>query len=328
MREIVIIGFPGVQSLDVSGPYEVFAGAQQLAAATGRDGYRVRLLASGGPGPLRCESGLTLHAEADVRALRRIAVDTLLVAGGRGVRRAAGDARLLAAVREAAGRARRVASVCTGTFVLAEAGLLEGRTVTTHWAHCAALAARHPGLTVDPQPIFVRDGNVYTSAGVTAGIDLALALVEEDLGREAALTVARHLVMFLRRPAGQAQFSAQLQAQLAERDSLRELQQWIVEHPGADLTVEALAARVAMSARHFARVFAAEVGVTPGRYVERVRVEAARRKLEDAAATPIATVARECGFGTAETMRRSFIRALGVSPAEYRRRFSATPAAA
>jgi len=215
-------------------------------------------------------------------------------------------------------------SVCTGAFLLAEAGLLDRRRVTTHWAYCATLAARFPEITVDPDPIFVRDGNVITSAGVTAGIDLALALVEDDLGRDAALDIARHLVVFLRRPANQAQFSTQLAAQLADREPLREVQRWIADHPAADLSVQTLAHRASLSPRQFARAFAAEVGMPPGRYVDRVRLETARRRMEDTS-DGVEETARLCGYGTPEGMRRAFIRALGVSPAEYRRRFRPVP---
>jgi transcriptional regulator GlxA family with amidase domain len=216
--------------------------------------------------------------------------------------------------------ARRTASVCTGAFVLAAAGLLDGRRATTHWAWAQELQREHPQVRVDAEPIFVRDAQIWTSAGVTAGMDLALALVEEDLDRDAALQIARHLVLFLRRPGNQSQFSATLSAQTPAREPLREVQRHVVEHPEADLSVEALATRACMSTRHFARAFAAETGTTPARYVERVRIEAARRRLEDTA-EPIAAVASTCGFGTAETMRRTFLRALDVGPAEYRRRF-------
>jgi len=192
--------------------------------------------------------------------------------------------------------------------------------VTSHWAVCRELARRYPAVDVDPEPIYTRDGDLWTSAGVTAGMDLALAMVEDDLGRDIALAVARGLVLFLRRPGGQSQFSAQLASQFADRDAIRDLQEWMVDHPDADLSVDAMADRVAMSPRHFARRFRAEVGETPARYVERVRVEGARRRLEESA-DPIDAIAPACGFGTTETMRRSFARALGVAPAEYRRRF-------
>jgi transcriptional regulator GlxA family with amidase domain len=212
--------------------------------------------------------------------------------------------------------------VCTGAFLLARAGLLDGRSATTHWAACAALARNYPTVHVDPDPIFVRDGNVYTSAGVTAGIDLALALVEEDLGAAAALEVARNLVLFVRRPGGQAQFSATLAGQAAVRPGIRELQAWISEHLDADLSVPALAERAFMSPRNFARVFAQQVGSTPGAFVESVRVERARTLLETTD-LQVEEIARACGFGTVETMRRAFGRRVRVSPSEYRERFAA-----
>ncbi|MEV8323764.1 GlxA family transcriptional regulator [Kitasatospora sp. NPDC056731] len=316
-RSVVVVLYEGVQSLDVTGPVEVFTGA---GAAAGQPGaYRVTTASPGG-GPVRSHSGLRLLPDADLAEVGP--VHTLLVPGGLGSDLP--DGALVARIRELAGRAERVVSVCTGAFLLAEAGLLAGRRATTHWAYCEALARRFPDVEVDPDPIHVRDGNVATSAGVTAGIDLALALVEEDLGRDAALLIARHLVVFLRRPGNQAQFSTQLAAQVAARQPLREVQRWIAEHPEADLSVEALARRSALSPRHFARAFATEVGVTPGRYVDGVRLEAARRLLEDTA-DGIEEIARSCGYGTPEAMRRAFVRSLAAPPAEYRRRFRPDP---
>jgi transcriptional regulator GlxA family with amidase domain len=312
-RQVVIVAYPGIQSLDVTGPLEVFHGAGRVVPG----GYEVAVATlDGAPVPttsgIELGGGLALHDAG--------AIDTLIVAGGEGSR--SPHPRLIAWLRDRAPDARRVASVCTGAYLLAEAGLLDGRRVTTHWAWCEPLARKYPATEVDPEPIFTRHGNVWTSAGVTAGMDLALAMVEEDLGRDVALTVARWLVLFLRRPGGQSQFSAQLQAQVAERDAIRDLQQWIVDHPEAPLSIEAMAERVAMSQRHFARRFRVEVGTTPARYVERVRVEAARRRLEQTT-DPVEVVAPACGFGSAETMRRAFVRVLGVAPAEYRRRFQA-----
>ncbi|MER6301374.1 GlxA family transcriptional regulator [Kitasatospora sp. NPDC001539] len=316
-RSVVIVLHEGVQSLDVTGPLEVFAGAN---AASGQpDAYRVTTASLGG-GPVRSCSGLRLLPDADLAEVA--AAHTLLVPGGQGTEDP--DDALVARIRELAGRAERVVSVCTGAFLLARAGLLSGRRATTHWAYCEELARRFPDIAVDPDPIHVRDGHVATSAGVTAGIDLALALVEEDLGRETALLIARHLVVFLRRPGNQAQFSTQLAAQVAARQPLREVQRWIAEHPDADLSVEALARRSALSPRHFARAFAAEVGVTPGRYVDGVRLEAARRRLEDTD-DGIEEIARSCGYGTPEAMRRAFVRTLAAPPAEYRRRFRTRP---
>jgi transcriptional regulator GlxA family with amidase domain len=320
-RNVVIVVYPGVQSLDLAGPLEVFTGAQQLIAATGRSerGYRVTVASPDGARPLSTSSGLEIVPAASL-ADAPGPIDTLIVAGGAGSEHASADEALLDWIRAAAPSARRVASVCTGAFVLAAAGLLDGRRATTHWASAGELAGRYPAVEVDPEPIYLCDGPIWTSAGVTAGMDLALALVEEDLDREAALTIARHLVLFLRRPGNQSQFSATLAGQQPEREPLRDVQRYALEHVAEDLSVEALATRAHMSPRNFARAFAAEAGITPGRYVERVRLEAARRALEDTA-QPIATVAAACGFGTAETMRRAFLRALGVAPAEYRRRY-------
>src|ERR1700677_302027 len=309
MRDVLIVLFDRVQSLDAVGPLEVFSGA----------GFRIRTASLGGA-TVRTTSGLRIVPDAE---LREAAVsDLLLVPGGEGAREQ--NPELVDWLRRNAGQARQLASVCTGAFLLAEAGLLTGRRVTTHWRYCATLARRYPDMTVDPEPIFVRDGNVIPSAGVTAGIDLALALVEEDLGRDEALAIARGLVVFLRRPGNQAQFSAQLAAQVAHREPLRDVQQWIADNPAADLSVEALAGRASLSPRQFARAFAAEVGMTPGRYVDRVRLEAARRPLEDTA-DGVEETARACGYGTPEAMRRTFLRSLGTGPAEYRNRFATHP---
>jgi transcriptional regulator GlxA family with amidase domain len=307
--DVVIVVHDRVQSLDVSGPAEVFAAA----------GHDVRIVSTDGAA-VRSESGLTLLPDGDLRSVRG-AIDTLVVAGGPGTLEAVVDQRLIAWLRRVAPRCRRVTSVCSGAFLLAEAGLLDGRRATTHWSVCDVLARHYPAVTVEPDSIFVRDGDVWTSAGVTAGMDLALALVEDDHGRDVALAIARRFVLFLRRPGTQAQFSAQLAAQVADRDVLQEVQAHIADHPGDDLSVEALAARAGMSVRNFARSFRAEVGTTPARYVEAVRIEAARRRLEETD-DGVDAVAGACGFGTAETMRRSFIRALRVPPAEYRRRFA------
>ncbi|MEU6257230.1 GlxA family transcriptional regulator [Streptomyces sp. NPDC047043] len=317
-RTVLIVLFDGVQSLDVTGPLEVFAGAEKHTPGT----YRIRTASPDGA-PVRTSSGLTLVPDESLAE----APDphTLLVPGGEGTRRTGRDARLTDWLREHGSRAERLVSVCTGALLLAEAGLLDGRRATTHWAYCAKLARDHPAVEVDPDPIYIRDGHVATSAGVTSGIDLALALVEEDLGRDTALALARHLVVFLRRPGNQAQFSAQLAAQTARREPLREVQQWVTEHPSGDLSVESLAERAALSPRHFARAFQAETGMTPGRYVDRVRLEHARRLLEDTA-DGVEEISRASGYGTPEAMRRAFVRTLGAAPAEYRRRFRPAPA--
>ncbi|CAM5303230.1 transcriptional regulator [Streptomyces tanashiensis] len=315
-RPVLVVLFDDVQSLDVTGPVEVFAGAAR--AAGDPSAYPIRTASLDG-GPVRTHSGLRLLPDTGLdAAVADGPPHTLVVPGGEGTR--APDPALIDWLRTHAPQAERLVSVCTGALLLAEAGLLDGRRATTHWIACDHLARRYPGVDVDPDPIFVRDGRLSTSAGVTAGIDLALALVEEDLGRDVALTVARHLVVFLRRPGNQAQFSAQLSAQTARREPLRDLQQWISEHPGEDLSVEALAARARLSPRHFARAFHAETGTPPGRYVDRVRLEHARRLLEETS-RGVEEVARASGYGTPEAMRRAFLKALGTGPAEYRRRF-------
>ncbi len=319
-RQIAILVFPGVQSLDVTGPLEVFAAAHELIGRTGREdrGYEVQIVSSDGAA-LRASSGLQIvpHLSFEQTPSR---LDTLVLAGGHGSRAASADAATLEWIRAASKRSRRTASVCTGAFLLAAAGLLDGRRATTHWASASELARRYPAVRVDPEPIYLRDGDVWTSAGVTAGMDLALALVEEDLDRDAALEIARHLVLFLRRPGNQAQFSATLAAQEPIREPLREVRRHILENLARDLSVEQLAAQAHMSPRHFARSFRAETGVTPARYVESVRLEAARRALEDTSLA-VSAIALTCGFSNPETLRRAFLRSLGVAPSEYRRRF-------
>jgi transcriptional regulator GlxA family with amidase domain len=270
--------------------------------------------------PVRSSGGIDIAPDSSIDGSAG-PIDTLVVVGGTGTLEAVRDERLVAWIATAARRSRRVTSVCSGAFLLARAGLLDGRRATTHWDSCALLAESFPSVTVDPDSIFVRDGNVWTSAGVTTGMDLALALVEEDLGPDLARLVARWLVLFVQRPGGQAQFSAQLAAQRPQRSSLRDLEGWIADHLGDDLSVTIMAEQVGMSTRTFARVFRQEMGVTPAAYVEGVRVEAARRLLET---TPcgLAEVARMCGFGTVETMHRVFKRTVRVTPGEYRRHFS------
>ena len=309
IRQVVILAFPDCQSLDVVGPAEVFSTA---------GAYEVNVVAPD-PAPFLMSNGIRVVPAASIDDVRG-AIDTLVIAGGTGSRRAASDQHVLDWVRRAAKRSRRVTSVCTGAFVLAQAGLLDGRRATTHWAWCETFAGIYPAVELERDAIFVADGSLYTSAGVSAGIDLALALVEEDLGADAAREVAQQLVVFLRRPGGQSQFSAQIAAPPAEREPLREVQAWIATNMAADLSVPALAARAAMSPRNFARAFRRETGMTPAAYVESVRVEQARIALE-ASDTQVDLIAAHCGFGTAETMRRAFHRRLGVGPAAYRSRF-------
>ena len=318
VRLIEVLAYPVVQLLDVTGPVQVFATANDhVVAAGGAPPYLLKLVAPGGEGAT-ASAGMTLAAgplTQDGEAL-----DTLLVAGGKGAEAASENPVLVDWVRRRAAQARRVASVCTGAVLLAAAGLLDGRRAATHWEYCARLAQRYPAVRVEPDPIFVRDGPVWTSAGVTAGIDLALALVEEDLGRSIALAVARYLVVFLKRPGGQAQFSAALALQAAE-DKFGALHDWINSHLGGDLSLSALAHQAGMSERSFSRHYAQATGQTPARAVERLRVEAARRLLSESR-TPVKRIVQRCGFGSEETMRRSFLRLLAVTPQDYRSRFT------
>jgi transcriptional regulator GlxA family with amidase domain len=317
-----MLAYPDVQILDVVGPLEVFSRTARWLKDHGRradDAYSVEILAIT-RGSFRASSGLRLHADYRFDEVGR-GLDTLLVAGGRGMEHYLAHPGLRRWIRRQAGLVRRLASVCTGAFFLAEAGLLKGRRATTHWGSCAEMARRYPDVRVEPDTLFVREGTTYTAAGVTAGMDLALALVEEDHGREVALAVARELVMFLRRPGGQAQFSAQLAVQFAEHEPLKELQAYIMDHPGADLSAGTLARRVAMSPRNFARVFTREVGTTPARFVTSVRVETARRLLEESS-DDLETICALCGLGTTESMRRAFLRLVGVAPGQYRERFT------
>jgi transcriptional regulator GlxA family with amidase domain len=319
-RRVVMVAMPCQEVVEIGGALDIFY------AANGRlppgRGYAVEVVSP--VATVREWPGLRLASDRSYRAVRGD-IDTLIVTGIDEPDDARRDPDLIRWLARIAPRTRRVAGLCTGTFVLAEAGLLDGRNATTHWMDCDELARRFPAITVQRDPIYVRDRGIYTSAGSTAGLDLVLALVEEDVGRRVALQVAQRMVFFLKRPGGQAQFSAQLSTQIAEREPLRDLQAWILDHPGLDLSVDALARRAAMSPRNFFRVFVREIGMTPGRFVERVRVEAARRLLEETT-RGIPDVAAACGFGSPETMRIAFRRALGVNPQSYRSRFHTTVA--
>ncbi|WFU79679.1 GlxA family transcriptional regulator [Bradyrhizobium sp. CIAT3101] len=316
-RVIEVLAYPSVQLLDVTGPLQVFATAnEQIAEAGGTPPYVLRVVAKG-RACVTASSGLEIATELLPRA--GSGLDTLLVAGGPGVDAAASDPVLLDWLRQRVKKARRVASVCTGAFLLGASGALDGRRAVTHWSYCAELARRFPAVRVEPDPIFVRDGAIWTSAGVTAGIDLALALVEEDLGRATALAVARYLVVFLKRPGGQAQFSEALSLQSAE-DEFGALHQWIGTHLAGDLSLSRLAREAGMSERSFSRHYARATGLTPLRAIERLRVEAARRMLSETR-LPVKRISQRCGFGSEETMRRSFLRVLATAPQDYRRRF-------
>ncbi|MEB2517669.1 DJ-1/PfpI family protein [Pseudomonas sp. YuFO20] len=314
---ITLLAFPRVQLLDVVGPADVFAeAARQLGNPRA---YRVEVIGTC-RGLIKGSSGLKLGIDETFETYKG-KIDTLLVAGSPHIVEIAHDPVLQDWLRRQAKSVRRIGSVCSGAFLLAAAGLLDGRRVTTHWNSSAKLAREHPQIHVDPDSIFIKDGNVYTSAGVTAGMDLALALVEEDHGRELALSVAREMVMFFKRPGGQSQFSAQLAAQTAERSVIRDVQDYVVEHLKADLSVPILASRAGMSERNFSRTFKAEAGSTPAEFVELARIDAARRLIEDSNVS-LKRLADTVGYANTDGFRRAFMRRLGVGPSDYRKRFS------
>jgi transcriptional regulator GlxA family with amidase domain len=312
--EVVFVTFPGAQILDVTGPLEVFSTAARFLPSVR---YRTRIVSSTG-GPVLASCGLEF-ATAPIGDVGP--ADTLVVAGGADTDLHANE-EFLWHLRRLAGSSRRVTSVCSGAFLLAAAGLLDGRRATTHWRNCHELAAEYPQVTVVPDAIYVHDGNVWTSAGVTAGIDLALALVADDHGAPAAAAVARQLVVYLRRSGGQAQFSALLAAQALDSEPVRDLLAWLPEHLDEDLSVPVLARRLNLSERQFRRVFKTQVGTTPAEHVEGLRLEAACRLLETTQAS-IGHIATICGFGAAETMNRTFRRRLDTTPGEHRRHFGA-----
>jgi transcriptional regulator GlxA family with amidase domain len=311
---IAILAPPGVQMLDVSGPADVFAEANRQ---TGREVYRVTTVGTE-PRAITASSGMRFLPDRSV--LDDLAdLDTLLVAGSPDLPQAAVDLTVVEWMRRQSARARRYGSICSGALLFARTGLLDHRRVTTHWKVASLLAERHPTLTVEADAFVVRDGPVCTAAGVTAGMDLAIALVEEDLGRDVAMAVAAELVVFFRRPGGQMQFSRHGAAAPAGRGALQELQRYVATHPAEDHSVGSMAARVGMSARHFARIFRHEVGMTPAEFVEAMRVEAARRLLEEGNESPKRVAAR-CGYADVNGLRRAFVRRIGVTPADYRKR--------
>ena len=318
IRVVELLAFPLVQLLDVTGPAQVFASANSFVIKSGgAQPYEIKVVAQGGT-RVTTSAGLELSAQS--LPADNAAVDTLVIPGGRGVQAAADDPVIIDWVQRRAKQARRVASVCTGAFVLASSGLLDGRRAATHWSSCSQLALRFPKVRVESDPIFVRDGSVWSSAGVTSGIDLALALVEEDLGSPVALAVARFLVVFMKRPGGQAQFSTALELQAAS-EAFGALHEWINAHLSDDLPISVLAEQSGMSERSFSRHYAEATGLTPARAIERLRVEAARRLLLETP-LPAKRISQKCGLGSEETMRRSFLRLLSVTPQEYRARFS------
>jgi transcriptional regulator GlxA family with amidase domain len=311
---IVIVGFPSAQILDVTGPLEVFSSASRFLPIPR---YATEVVSTEG-GLVLSSSGLEFGSTPIDEVVGD--VDTLVVSGGRDMDLAAADTKLVANIRRLAGQSRRVTSVCSGAFLLAAAGLLDGHRATTHWAECALLEQNYPTVSVEPDAIYVNDGNVWTSAGVTAGIDLALALVADDHGRTAAAAVARRLVVYLRRSGGQSQFSALLAAQTVNNEPIRDVLEWLPDHLTGDLSVPVLAARAHLSERQFGRLFKAEVGITPAEYVEAVRVENACRLLETTQKS-MEQIARDSGFGTPETMIRSFRRRLNTTPTDHRYHF-------
>jgi len=322
-KTIVFLAAPNTQILDVAGPFQVFVRAAELFVQEhpgNEQPYNVVLASTDHRKTVATNCGLVLTGTETFRSLRG-PIDTLLIAGGSGLDQAARDQELLAWLRKAAQRVRRIGSICTGAFLLAAAGLLDGKRATTHWKFAAELAKRCQRTTIDPDPIYIRDGNTYTTAGVTAGMDLALALVEQDLGSPLALRVARELVLYLRRAGGQSQFSTALSLQASDRRQIEEIRSWVVDHLEQDLPVEKLAAKAGMSPRNFARAFLKDTGTTPARFVERVRVEAVRRRLEESR-DKLEKIANDCGFGSITTLRRSFLRVLHVPPADYRSRFT------
>jgi transcriptional regulator GlxA family with amidase domain len=318
-KKIIMLSVPPAQGVDVIGPLEAFGiASRKLEETSGRCGYQTELVTNATDLALATSSGVKILAHRHYQQVKG-KFDTLVIAGGAGTR-GPRDPALLDWLRRTATQTRRVCSICTGALLLADAGLLDGKRATTHWRFVDSFARRHPAVSWDPNPIFVRDGSIYTSAGISAGMDLSLALIEEDYGSALALDVARHMVIFLRRPGSQAQFSVALAAQAAERRSLQELQVWIAENLGKKLSVEALAARAAMSTRNFARVFARELGKTPARYVEQARIEAARTQLATTDDN-LEQIASRCGFSSAELLRRCFLRQFKIAPSQYRARF-------
>ena len=318
-KRIVFLCVPPILGTDLIGAFDAFGMANKVSG--GKPLYDLKVISAGSRkrGPIAGMFGLSFYCDSDYSSFRG-EIDTLLVPGGLNVEEQKASPAAIKWLQRAARRSRRIGSICTGAMILAEAGLLDGRRAATHWGIAAELSKRFPKVKVEPEPIWIRDGKFYTSAGITSGIDLALALLEEDHGAALALEVARIMVVFLKRPGNQAQFSVSLAAQKTERKPLHELQVWMTEHLSADLSVEALAQRVAMSRRNFQRVFTAEIGEPPARYVEHLRVEAARRYLERTT-QGLAEIAERCGFGSADVMGRVFVRLLQATPGDYRGRF-------
>jgi transcriptional regulator GlxA family with amidase domain len=316
-KHIAIAVPPNAQSLDISGPLDAFLEANRQT--DGRALYDIQLIAIGTQRAVKV-GGMSLVADSCIQDNANPTFDTLLVAGTPDYTQAYTNYAFQAWLTQRVPHMRRYGSVCTGAFFLGAAGLLDGRIATTHWEHAAELAERFPLARVMPDQIYVEDGSLYTSAGVTAGIDLALKLIEDDHGHDIALKVARRLVVFLKRPGGQSQFSAHLAAQTATEGRIQAVQHWILEHLTADLSLTTLADRAAMSVRNFTRLFQSETGTTPIEFAEMARVDAARRLLEETD-IPLQRIVTKCGFSSPDTMRRAFVRQIGTRPSDYRGRF-------
>lgn len=316
-----MLAFEGAETLDIAGPMDIL----RVAPSIGNEEFDLQdlhksVIVSEFGGPVVTQpSGICIHTEA-LESVDLEVVDTLIVPGAYSMESVIARPNLISWIKTIASRARRVVSVCTGAFLLGEAGLLDGKRVTTHWRWIDEFSQRYPKAIVEANSIFVNDGKIYTSAGITAGMDLALHLVEQDWGADVALNIARHWLLYVKRPGGQSQFSALLPTKSTERLSIADLQSWIMDNLSADLSVAELAGRLSMSPRNFARVFQNETGGTPAKFVETVRIETARRWLEESSRS-IELIATECGMGDTERLRRCFIRRLGVNPSDYRRRF-------
>jgi len=321
-KQVLIVGYDGITSLDLSGPLEAFSSAV-VDNSNGKSvpGYKVTIAALGAK-TFRSESGLCITAGCSLSSVRQ--VDTLLIPGGRGIRDPSTGAKLAGWISKRVDRIRRVASICTGVYGLAPTGLLDGRRVTTHWKFATDLAARYPALKVDAKPLYIREDKFYTSAGVTAGIDLSLALIEEDFGPQIALAVARDLVVYMKRPGGQEQFSEPLKFQMASSSRFADLPAWISGHLDQDLSVEALAQRINLCPRQFTRRFKTEFKSSPAAFVQRLRLDEARNRLASADCS-VESVAASVGFNDPDSFRRAFVKCFGVPPQQYRSRFAAGP---
>jgi transcriptional regulator GlxA family with amidase domain len=321
-RHIVIIAPPNTSILDIAGPSEVFSKATDYIKNyihQNDGGYTLHVLSTQTSNIVNTSAGLPIVCEGDIKSIN-YEIDTILVSGIPNAPVNMVSKEILNWLKETSKTIRRMGSICAGAFILAEAGILNGKKATTHWRVCDKLAKCYPEVKVDSDPIFVKDGNVYTSAGISTGMDLSLAMVEEDYGRDIALAVARQLVLYLKRPGNQSQFSSILTHQKVDHQPIREIQEWIQEHLDEDITVEILAEKASMSARNFARVFMRESGITPAKYIEKLRLETARRRLEETKLT-LDEISNECGVGNADALRRMFLRHMKTTPSDYRRSF-------